>query len=103
MSRRDRERKKKRIRDEAQRLSGKTRVDERYTYGPLELIRAGKTVIMQNNSTPEEHAETLRQAAKVNKELLVDLETKVKELQGEIAKYDPLELMDHAGYMVLAC
>ena len=102
MSRRDREKKKKRIRNEAQRLSGKTKIDERYTYGPLELIRAGKVVIMKNNSTPEQHAETLKRAAEANKELLVELETKIKELQDEVSKYDPLELMDHAGYMALA-
>lgn len=102
MSKKERERKKKRIRNEAQRLSGKTKIDERFTYGPLELIRAGKVVIMKNNSTPEQHAETLKRAAEANKSLLVELETKVKELQADVAKYDPLELMDHAGYAALA-
>jgi|GEM_PF-2417660 len=102
MSRRDRVRKKQRIRNEAQRLTGKTKIDERFTYGPLEFIRAGKLVIMKNNSTPEQHAETLKRAAEVNKAVLVELEAKIKELQIEVSKYDPLELMDHAGYMALA-
>lgn len=101
MSKRDRERKKKRARNEAQRLTGRTKIDERFTHGPLELVRAGKLVMMKNNSTPEQHAEILRRAAQANKELLAELEANIKELQGEISKYDPLELMNPAGYEAL--
>lgn len=99
MSKRDRKQKKQRIRNEAQRLSGRVKVDEHYAYGPLEFMRAGKLVIMKNNSTPEQHVETLKRATETNKTLVVEMKTKIKELQAEISKYDPLELMHFAGYM----
>ncbi len=56
---------------------------------------------MQNNSTPEQQAELLKGLKKANKELLVELEKKIQELQKMIAKYDPLDLMHMAGYMAL--
>jgi hypothetical protein len=101
MSKKKRDRKKKRIQNETQRLTGKTKIDERIQVGPLELTRAGKLVVMQNNSTPEQHAETLKRAAKANKQILVELEAKIKELQTMVAKYDPLDLMNPAGYMAI--
>ncbi|HSW92049.1 MAG TPA: SEC-C domain-containing protein [Candidatus Saccharimonadales bacterium] len=101
MSRKRNEKKKRRLRNEAQRLTGKTRVDERFQYGPLELVRAGKYVMMRNNATSEQHAEILKRAAQANKELLKQLDAKVQELQKMISKFDPLDLMHRAGYMAL--
>lgn len=80
----------------------KVKVDERYVNGPLELIRVGKLVMMKNNSTPEQHLETLKRLNEINKSLVVEMETKIKELQVEMSKYDPLELMHFAGYKALS-
>jgi SEC-C motif len=102
MSRKRNEKKKKRLSKETQRLTGKTRIDERFQYGPLELVRAGKSIIMRNNSTPEQQAEMLKALAVANKEALKELGTKVEELQEIISKYDPLDLMHRAGYMALS-
>lgn len=96
------QKRKERIKKKRNRQKGRVRVDERLQYGPLEIVRVGKFVQMKNNATPEQHAEILRRAAETNKVLLTELEAKIGELQGEISKYDPLELMHFAGYMALS-
>lgn len=100
MSRREL-RRKKRLQRESQRRTGKTKIDERYAFGPLEFMRAGKMIIMKNSSTPEQQAEIRKKAAEANARLIVELEIKIKELQQKVRKHDPLELMDRAGYQAM--
>ena len=102
MNKKDRKRKKQRLEKETQRLTGRVKVDERFTSGPFEVVRAGKLVVMKNNSTPEQHTENLKRIAKINKELFLEMELKIKELQEEISKYDPLEIMQFAGYKAIS-
>lgn len=102
MSKKRRKRaKKRRLDKETERLTGRTKIDERFRYGPLELVRAGKYVMMHNTATPEQHAEILKYAAEAHKELVKELEQNIRELQKLVSKYDPLDLMHRAGYAAL--
>jgi hypothetical protein len=100
MSKRN-EKKKRRQKREAERRTGRVKVDEHFQYEHLEIIRAGKQVIMRNNASPEQHSEMLKRAARANKQVVNDLAAKIKELQGMISKYDPLDLMYMAGCIAL--
>lgn len=101
MNRRKKNNKKRRLERETQRLSGRLPVDDYFSKGPLEVYRSGKLVVMQNNATPAQQSQILSNAKAANKELRKDMEAKIKGLQAEISKYDPLELMHYAGYKAL--
>ena len=75
--------------------------DEVVGRGPIRMERYGKYIAVVNDSTPEEHAEFLEQAKVAHKENLKDLQREVDVLQGMIKKYDPVELMHRAAYMLL--
>lgn len=75
--------------------------DEVIAYGPLRIERCGQYVSFLNTSTPEEHSAFLEHSKKANKEILNDLERELEFLQDLIKKYDPVELMYRAAYMLL--
>lgn len=101
MNRKERKKKQRRLQREAQRLSGKLPVDDYFSEGHLKVYRSGRVVVMQNNATPEQQAHILANAKVANEALFQDLKAKIKDLQTEISKYDPLELMHFAGYKAL--
>ena len=75
--------------------------DEVFSYGTLRIERCGRHVLFSNTSTSEGHAVFLERAKKANKEILEDLEKEVAVLQNLVNKYDPVELMHRATYMLL--
>jgi hypothetical protein len=89
-------RKKKR----KQRIKAK-RHDQVVNYGPVRIARYGRLVQFSNLSTPEQHAAFLRQMAVAHKEVILELTKEVALLQALIEKYDPIEIMHRAAYMVL--
>ena len=82
-------------------MSGKLPVDDYFSKGPLEMYRSGKLVVMQNNATLAQQSEIRSNASEANETLLKDMEAKIKSLQAQISKFDPLELMHFAGYKAL--
>lgn len=94
--------KKERIKKMRDVQKGRIRVDERVQYGPLEIVRAGRYVQLKNNATPEQQEEIRKSMAEAHKKITDKLEEAVKSLQEEIAKKDPLKLMERAGYEALS-
>ena len=79
----------------------KLKPDEIFSTGPLSIARFGKHVILQNNSTPEQHKAFLEMGKKHSVNVLTDLEKTISELQGIVGTYNPLDIMEKAVYMVL--
>ena len=79
----------------------KVKPDEVFNYGPLQIERYGRFVRFSNISTSKEHDDFLKNSKKQNKKILEDLEKKVVVLQKLISKYDPVEIMHRASYMLL--
>jgi hypothetical protein len=75
--------------------------DEIISHGPLRIERYGRFISFSNRSTPEEHKAFLKRSEEVNKSLLSQLEVEVPALQSLIQKYDPVELLHRAAYMLL--
>src|SRR5437016_6224753 len=77
------------------------KADDVFERGPLRVERFGRFIRMQNTASPEEHAEFLKRANTLGKKTLNDLEGDVLALQSLVARYDPLELMHRAAYVLL--
>jgi len=75
--------------------------DEVISGGPIRIERYGRHIRYSNNSTPEQHAAFLEHTKEVNKQVLVDLERELVVLQDLIGKYDPVELLHRAAYMLI--
>lgn len=75
--------------------------DEVIAHGPLRVERYGRYIRFSNTSTPEQHEAFLENTKEVNKQILVDLERELVVLQGFVRKYDPVELMHRAAYMLM--
>ncbi len=71
------------------------------SYGPLRIERFGRGIRYSNTSTPEEHTVFLKKVEEENKRILEELEREVITLQNLVKKYDPVELMHRAVYMLL--
>jgi hypothetical protein len=93
--------KKKRIKKKKLQSRGLVKIDDRVNYGPLEILRAGNNVIMRNRSSPEQQEEIRLRMAGLNRQTIEDLKRGLKEVQDELKKYDPLEIMHRAGYVAL--
>lgn len=77
------------------------KADEVVQYGPLTIARYGRFIQFTNNSTPEQHKHFLELTKKAHQETKAELENEVIELQTLIAKYDAVDLMHRAAYMVM--
>lgn len=77
------------------------RPDEVIGGGPLRIERYGRFIRYSNNATPKEHAAFLQHAAETNKKVLAELAAEVPALQQLVGRYDPVELMHRAAYMLL--
>lgn len=75
--------------------------DEVISDGPIRIERYGRHIRYSNNSTPEQHAAFLEHTKEVNRQILVDLERELTVLQGLVGKYDPVELLHRAAYMLI--
>lgn len=75
--------------------------DEVVSRGPLSIARYGRSVLLSNQSTPEEHREFLRRAADANRRIHKELAEKVGNLQDLIYKYDAVLLLHRAAYVLL--
>jgi hypothetical protein len=75
--------------------------DEAITLGPLRIERYGRHIRFSNNSTPEQHAAFLERSREANKQVLIDLERELVVLQALIPKYDAVELLHRAAYMLI--
>jgi hypothetical protein len=75
--------------------------DEVISDGPIRIERYGKYIRYSNTSSPEEHAAFLERSKELNKKVLTDLERELAILQGLVSKYDPVQLMHRAAYMLL--
>jgi hypothetical protein len=75
--------------------------DEIIGRGPLRIERYGRYVRFSNISTPAEHADFLKHSEEANKRIVEELEREVPLLQSLVQKYDPVELMHRAAYMLL--
>jgi hypothetical protein len=92
--------KKRRKKKRKQRVKAKG-PDQVVNYGPVRIARYGRLVQFSNLSTPEEHAAFLKEMAVAHKEIILELTKEVALLQALIEKYDPIEIMHRAAYMVL--
>lgn len=75
--------------------------DDVIARGPIRVERYGRHIRFSNNSTPEQHAAFLECTKEVNKQVLIDLERELAALQVLIPKYDPVELLHRAAYMLM--
>jgi hypothetical protein len=75
--------------------------DDVFARGPIRVERYGRFIRMRNIATPEQYAEAMKRAKDINKKILVELESELALLQSLIGKYDALELMHRATYMLL--
>jgi hypothetical protein len=75
--------------------------DEVVSYGSLRIERYGKFVQFVNDSTPEEQAAFLERSKEANKKIFQELEKDVPALQKLLKKYDPVEVMHMAVYVLL--
>ena len=75
--------------------------DEVIARGPIRVERYGRFIRFSNTSTPSQHAAFLEHSEKINKQVLIDLERELAVLQGLVGKYDAVELMHRAAYMLL--
>lgn len=75
--------------------------DEVFGHGPFKIARYGRFIQFSNTSTPEEHAGFLRAMTAEHQKIRLELEQKVAYLQTLIQKYDPIEIMHRAAYMLL--
>lgn len=96
------QKKKDRIKKMRNVRRGRVKIDEGFRYGPFEVVRIGKQVIMKNNATPEQHEQMLKKMAEIHEDVSSRLEAAVANLQKEISQKAPLKLMERAGYEVLA-
>jgi uncharacterized protein YchJ len=77
------------------------RPDEAFQYGPLTIERFGRFTRLSNRSTKDQHAEFLRRAVEVNKDVLENLAAAIHVLQDLVRRHDPLQLMHRAVYEIL--
>jgi hypothetical protein len=75
--------------------------DEIIGTGPLKIERYGRHILFSNTSTSEEHAAFLKRAEEENNKIFKELEKIVPELQILISRYDPVQLMHRATYILL--
>jgi len=75
--------------------------DEVITRGPIRIERYGRHIRFSNTSTPEQHTAFLEHSKRVNKQVLIDLERELGVLQVLVPKYDPVELLHRAAYMLM--
>src|SRR6266478_3192422 len=75
--------------------------DEVVSVGPIRIERYGRFLRWSNRSTPEEHARSLANSKKENTRVLAELAKEVVALQSVISRYDPVEIMHRAAYMIL--
>lgn len=92
--------KKKRSKNHKKKWVRKT-PDEVIASGPLNIERYGRYIRFSNTSTPQQHAAFLEHSKEINKQVLVDLESELAVLQDLLTKYDPVELMHRAAYMLM--
>jgi hypothetical protein len=79
----------------------KRRPDEVISAGTLRIERYGRFIRYSNNATPKEHAANLQRAAEANKRVLTELAVEVPLLQNMVGRFDAVELMHRAAYMLL--
>src|ERR1700722_15959852 len=75
--------------------------DEVMSAGPIRVERYGRFLRWSNTSTPEEHVRSLARSKDENARVLAELAHEVTALQNLINKYDPVEMMHRAAYMIL--
>jgi len=75
--------------------------DEVIVNGPISIERYGRHISFTNTSTPQQHAAFLEYSKKKNKQVFADLESELTVLQELLTKYDPVELMHRAAYMLM--
>jgi hypothetical protein len=92
--------KKKRSKNHKKKWVRKT-PDEVFVSGPLSVERFGRHIRFANTSTPQQHEAFLEHSREVNNQVLLDLESKLAVLQNLLIKYDPVELMHRAAYMLM--
>lgn len=78
----------------------KRTVEEAFSFGPIQIERAGETVRYSKTGTAEEQSQFLKQLEESHKKLYPELEQRIQQLQALIQKYDPIELMHRATYML---
>ena len=93
--------KSKAKRGEKSNKSGKRTPDDVINYGPLRIERYGRFIRFSNKSTPKEHAAFLESSKEQHKKTLDELGREIPMLQDLIKKYDPVEIMHRATYMLL--
>jgi SEC-C motif len=79
----------------------KVKPDETFSFGPFRITRYGRFVTYENFATPNQHAAFLKHVDEVHKDTIRNLGVQIAELQAAVSKYDPIELMHRAVYMVL--
>jgi hypothetical protein len=65
------------------------------------MARYGRFIQLTNTSTPEQHAAFLNGVGKFHKQVVAALAQKIEALQALVSKYDPVEIMHMAAYMLL--
>lgn len=75
--------------------------NEVLSFGPLKIIRNGRYIHILNTATPKEHAAFLKKMETAHREVISELEKEVAKLQTLIQKYDSIEIMHRAAYMLL--
>jgi hypothetical protein len=78
-----------------------TKPDEVTTSGFLQIARFGRFVRLTNVATPAQRATFLERTADEHKKIALKLTEQLAQLQELIQKYDSIELMHRAAYMVL--
>jgi hypothetical protein len=77
------------------------RPDDAISYRPIRMERFGRFIRSRNVSTPEQHLELLKKLKESHHAIESDLEREVAVLQQLVMRYDPVEVMHRAAYIVL--
>lgn len=67
--------------------------DDYARYGPIEIARFGKEVVMKNNMTEEDHQNYINNLAKEYPEIKSKIDQLVLEIRDLVANCDPLKLL----------
>jgi hypothetical protein len=67
--------------------------DESFSYGPIHVARFGKTVVVENTMSSDEHSALRKKMAAEYDSVVAQIDSMVADIRGLVAKYNPLSIL----------
>ena len=77
-----------------------TKPDELFTKGPIRFERHGRFIVGRNNWTSDEHSRFMNGLADQYDAVVAEIDALVTEAAAEVARYDPLQILHRAWWML---